>query len=87
MPSPMPTMSSPAGGTGTRQLLGASLMLLALGPATAAATEVAVPRLVGDGVDQKQLADLPPGISITPINSNIKSNSKEMLAVQPASCF
>ena len=44
--------------------LGASLLLaLLLAPATAAATEVAVPRLLGDGVDDKQLSGWTSSIS------------------------
>lgn len=46
-----------------RRSIGSALLLLALGPATAAATEVAVPQLVGNGVDQKQLAGWTASIS------------------------
>ena len=68
MPSWMPPSWSPAPvavphPSRSRRLLSASVLLLALAPTTAAATEVAVPRLVGNGVEQKQLSGWTASIS------------------------
>jgi len=59
----MPSPSALTRTRGARRAFGLTLLAVLLGPATAAATEVAVPRLIGSGVDDKQLAGWTSSIS------------------------